>query len=362
MNSQQQTNDVLDQANVGYFALTPEGLISGLNLMACAMLGNEKSKLLNLALQDFIVPEHRELYSKYFAELLQNQPYKPCELSLLHNDGSRFKIKLNAVTVKNSAHEVCQLLIFAQDIAQEQLQATERLQAIEHEQHLALIMDICGLGFWDWDLTQHTIIHSQQWYALLGLKSEDINDYPAFFITLVHEDDRTPVLNRLRAALSSPNGKFRSEHRLLTADHEYIWVLENALVVNRNAQGIALRMIGSCVNISDFKRFETQQQEIQQVYQCLQNQGTINQKIAQLAHDLNQPLSAAASYTDAAQRMLQSEDLKAEKLTFALEQTKQQIQRAGEITHQLFQYLRSNEKPSVSMEALMPDTYCQCKS
>ncbi len=211
------------------------------------------------------------------------------------------------------------------------------------QERLVLVMEASGGGFLDWNLATNQALHNYKWYELLGFeKNIPECDKPEFFISLLYEDDREEVLRRLRHALKT-SGRFRSEHRLRRADGSYLWVQENGIVVNWDKQGKPLRMVGSFVDISERKQAEQQQREYHSQYERLLKLEVVNQTISAIAHDLNQPLSAAASYADAAHSMLQAGSTQPEKLCYALEQCTQQIRRAGQSVHQLFGFLRTEE-------------------
>ena len=68
-----------------------------------------------------------------------------------------------------------------------------------------------------------------------------------------------------------------------------------------------------------------------------------SQTVAALAHDLNQPLNAVATYSEAALRMLSDGNPMPEKLQHALECNTQQAQRAGAVVHALLEFLNTGE-------------------
>ncbi|POZ49853.1 PAS domain S-box protein [Methylovulum psychrotolerans] len=223
----------------------------------------------------------------------------------------------------------------------EHKQAEQALQ--DSEERLALVLDASGEGLWDWDIIGNKTHHNDKWYELLGL-DKNIPTYtqPSFFITLLQEDDRKDVLRKLRLALRTGE-RFHSEHRLRRADGSYIWVQENGIVVKRDAKGKPVRMVGSFVDITERKHYEQQQREYHSQYERLLKLEIVNQTVAAIAHDLNQPLSAAASYADAAHCLFQAGNKQPEKLVYALEQSTEQIRRAGQFVHQLFGFLRTGE-------------------
>ena len=70
-----------------------------------------------------------------------------------------------------------------------------------------------------------------------------------------------------------------------------------------------------------------------------------SQTAAAIAHELNQPLSALASYADAALRLLQAGNPAPEKLQRAVEGGAAQAQRAGQVVRELLQFFQGRDTP-----------------
>jgi signal transduction histidine kinase len=79
----------------------------------------------------------------------------------------------------------------------------------------------------------------------------------------------------------------------------------------------------------------------------LLKQHVASQTAAAIAHELNQPLSALASYTEAALRLLQAGNPAPEKLRHALESGAAQAQRAGQVVRELLQEGRPRPRRSI---------------
>ncbi|HUN91079.1 MAG TPA: ATP-binding protein [Burkholderiaceae bacterium] len=74
------------------------------------------------------------------------------------------------------------------------------------------------------------------------------------------------------------------------------------------------------------------------------------QTAAAIAHDLNQPLNAVASYTEAAQRMLMAGNPRPDRLRHALESSAAQAQRAGRVVRELLQFLQKAETATEAVD------------
>ena len=107
----------------------------------------------------------------------------------------------------------------------------------------------------DWDIISDRATFSPSWRRLIGCP-ETAADLPTWESRL-HPDDRQHVLRRLNESLQNDSVPYEIEYRLRAAGGEWKWVLSRGRVVARDAQGRALRMIGSITDITERKQAET---------------------------------------------------------------------------------------------------------
>jgi len=147
-----------------------------------------------------------------------------------------------------------QILVIANDVSE--LKATQqRLE--ESERRLRYVLDATGEGIWDWDIASGIVSHNQRWCRISGLDDGYLQHPLSIFADLLHPADKDQVMGRLQACLAGESS-YQSEHRLCLADQRVIWVLDRGNVVERDAQGHPLRMVGSVVDISERKSAELQ--------------------------------------------------------------------------------------------------------
>ncbi len=99
-------------------------------------------------------------------------------------------------------------------------------------------------------------------------------------------------------------------------------------------------------DISTRKRLERDLHEKRREMDTLQKVHVAGQTAAVIAHELNQPLLAIASYSKSALLMLQAPQLDAERLKKALVSCELQTHRAGESIRELLAFLSMSECPS----------------
>jgi len=144
------------------------------------------------------------------------------------------------------------ILVIAHDIT-ETHQAKARAEA--SEQRLNYALDATGEGVWDWDVSAGKLQHNAQWSRALGLDESGLEHPISAFTERLHPEDRAAVLARVQACLDG-SGDYVSEHRMLRTDGAVLWVLDRGRVVSRNADGRALRVVGSYSDISERKAIQ----------------------------------------------------------------------------------------------------------
>jgi len=82
--------DLYEFAPVGYFSLDEEGLILEVNLTGAAMLGLERSRLINRRLQSFVDPPGRAVLPAFLKKIFAGPGKQICEIPLLNERGIPF--------------------------------------------------------------------------------------------------------------------------------------------------------------------------------------------------------------------------------------------------------------------------------
>jgi PAS domain S-box-containing protein len=90
--------DLYDFAPVGYFSLDEQGLILEVNLTGAALLGVERSRLINRRLQRFVASMSRPIFLAFLEKVFAGPGKQVCEVSLLNEGGTAFWADLQAAS------------------------------------------------------------------------------------------------------------------------------------------------------------------------------------------------------------------------------------------------------------------------
>ena len=117
------------------------------------------------------------------------------------------------------------------------------------------------------------------------------------------------------------------------------------------------KFVGIVRDITERKRSE---EEVHQTRERLAQFGrlsTLGEMAASLAHELNQPLTAIATYTQACQRLIESGQGDDDEILATLKKCDSQAQRAGEVIRRLRQFVKKRElgRQEVSFNDIIRD-------
>ncbi|HEY9110138.1 MAG TPA: PAS domain-containing protein [Roseateles sp.] len=111
-------------------------------------------------------------------------------------------------------------------------------------------MEAGELGIWDLRLDLDTVHHSPQWKQRLGFPEPHSADSTHFWRCRVHPADLEGMLRAMRAHVDGSAPCYEAGFRLRSNGSGYRRVHSRGRVVERNADGRALRMIGTMLDLT----------------------------------------------------------------------------------------------------------------
>ena len=136
----------------------------------------------------------------------------------------------------------------------ERRRSEEALQASEERWRFAI--EGAGDGLWDWDVPQSKVFFSRRWSEMLGFAPDEIGSGLDEWSKRIHPDDLVRVKVDVQAHLDGTTPLYINEHRVSCKDGSYKWILDRGLVVERDAAGKPLRVIGTHSDVTERKRAE----------------------------------------------------------------------------------------------------------
>jgi len=179
----------------------------------------------------------------------------------IYNIELKFRRKSGKVGYSLTSAELLELdgvpcmLNLLNDITDRKL-AEEKL--LESEERLALVLEGSQLGYWDWNLQTGEVQRNERWAEMLGYTLPEITFNVKQWTDLHHPDDREAAWKSIQDHLDGRTPAHRIEYRMRCKNGEYKWILDQASVVERDADGKPLRMSGTHTDITERKLAEDQ--------------------------------------------------------------------------------------------------------
>ncbi|MFJ5489567.1 PAS domain-containing protein, partial [Hansschlegelia beijingensis] len=111
-------------------------------------------------------------------------------------------------------------------------------------------------GLWDWDLPSGQGFFSQRAARMFGYGPEEFRTASRWDL-LIHEDDRGPAKAAFEAHARGETPFYEAEVRCRHKDGSWIWIHDRGKIVERAADGTAIRAVGTYTDISERKRLES---------------------------------------------------------------------------------------------------------
>lgn len=243
------------------------------------------------------------------------------EVVARRKDGSEFPIELSVGQFVSD--ELSGFVGILRDISVRKQQEAELRQSTEE---LRLIFDHAPTAIMITDLDGSIINLNRAAADLFGYQPLDLHDVNQ--IDLVHPEDRERVRDELRKLIGQ-QGHCACELRYLRRDGEVLHATHYAATVE--GDGEPLMVIGEVVDRTAVFDANREAQELRDRLTHVGRIGTLGEMVSGIAHEVNQPLTAIASYASACRRLMLGNLSNPAELLGILEKIAAQAERAGQV-------------------------------
>ncbi len=336
--SEQKFRTLFHDAPVGICQTNPhDGRFLLVNPRFCAIIGYSEAELLGRSLIDITHPEDRDANLEGFQHLGRGKiPGYQAEKRFIRKDGTTIWAEVKVILVREPLGQPLHTLAVISDITEYKRLRTkldEHSTQLQHERNfIDAILNTVAALIMVIDPEGRLVRSNAACNATTG------HDFAEFVGTAAWQDLIPP---------DEKEGVRRVIDRLLTGEkhvvHENHWRHQDGSLrllcwrntVLKDEAGRVQYIIGTGLDITEQHQAEIRARETLEEASRLQRLQTANELATLLAHELNQPLAAIASYAEAGQQLLRHTPLEQDKLTRNLEQISQQSLRAGEAIRHL---------------------------
>ena len=335
---------------IAYLTLSRDGLITEVNLTGAKLLGEERSKLVSRHFSTYLLPKDRDHWHRFFSNLLLQDSIQSCEVELKGHEGSQSFVQIDSLRLadKNNTNEVRIVLtdIAARKKLESEIRESElRRVILEQREIVSASLD----GFWIVNADTGRIVEVNDRYCdIVGYSREEIMDMTINDLDVVETRDDTRA--RLKRIREVGFDRFETRHR-----HKQGYIVDFEVSITSSRSG-EQKNFAFFRDITKRKRLEKEVSERSAELESLQKLHIAAQTASAIAHEINQPLLAIASYSKAAFMMMKDKNPDFAEISNAIEKCGKQALRAGQSIRDLISFLNrrdfSKEAFDLNMEVI----------
>jgi PAS domain S-box-containing protein len=136
----------------------------------------------------------------------------------------------------------------------ERNEVQERLR--QSQERFDLALRGAELAAWDWNVKSGEVVFNSRWAEMRGYRPDEIQPRVEAWTSGIHPDDRPAIDKALNDHFQGRTAEYETEHRVRTKSGDWIWILDQGKVFERDERGQPTRMVGTELDITARKRLQ----------------------------------------------------------------------------------------------------------
>ena len=341
-----------DNKLVGMVQLDQNGNYTQVNHQWEEMTGYSRDELLKINFRDLTHPDDLKKES-LFEQFSKNACEKTLQLTkrYIRKDGSVFWASISGTGFYDDRDPFVGFVGMISDITKSR---EDQEQLHENQTRLTLALKGAKCGLWDLNLLNNKIYFDPNYYFIAGYQP---NEFPQKFEEWkkrIHPDDiakvETSVQRYLHGEIESPAVEFR----IKTKSGDWMWVLGQGEIVEKDKDGTPLRFTGLNIDINKRKQAEEQHLELEAQLRQKYKMEAVGLMAGGIAHNFNNNLSIILGNVELAQ-IKQPQNSEAIPL---LKNAKIAVLRSRDLVQQILVYSRKGviNKLPVKLASVIDET------
>lgn len=211
----------------------------------------------------------------------------------------------------------------------------ERALREDSATRLRLALAASNQGTFEVDFTTDVLRIDASLATILELEAAEREEDLAWFIDRVHPDDRSRVAAAMRVDSATARADHTCEFRVQMSTGEYRWLLSRGAVVEGDADGRPVRLVGTQMDVTDQHRAILAKEELEAQLRQAQKMEPVGRLASGIAHDFNNLLSVILSYASLALDSARDPEMRED-----LHEICRAAERGASLTRQLLAFTR----------------------
>ena len=213
------------------------------------------------------------------------------------------------------------------------------------ENNLSAAQRIAHLGSWERNILTDEVTWSDELYRIFGLDKQSFKVTFDSFLEFVHPEDRPLLKQAVGLALINSESIINLQFRIIRFDGiEKIVHGRGEVILDENDNPIFI--IGTLHDITELKNIEAETKQLRNQLTHLSRVNTIGNMATAIAHEINQPLAAILSNSQAALRLMNVDPPDLGEVREALKDIVDADKRAGEVIRRIRTLVKKEEIPN----------------
>ena len=232
----------------------------------------------------------------------------------------------------------------------------------EDRKTLALSQRIANLGNWSYTHSTDTLVWSAQTYFIYGVNKADFGHNLRAITELIHPEDQI-LVSTWRFQLTQPLANNQLIFRIVRPNGEQRHIKTFA-TIEYTVDGQVSRLVGCSQDVTEQILSEQQDQIQLDQLSHITRLGLMGEIATGIAHEVNQPLTAATNYASALKILATAEHPDVEKIAKIAGLVAEQTLRAGKIIHRMKAFCQNQDTSATStnINTLIKDCIVLCNN
>ncbi len=336
--NEQRLRCILDTAADGIITQDEQGVIKSFNQAAEYIFGYSSDEVIGQNIASLIIEPYR--YPQLRNDRRSEELFigNEREVTALHKDGRRVPVEITVSEVQERKAWLVTSIV--RDI-------TERKQSLmalhQREEELRLTFENAPVGIYICTIEGHILRANHAFCMLLSYPELALLDKP--YTDLIHADDLQEAYEQAHQLLAGERDSCSQTVNLVDKQGEKIPCMLRGSVIH-DEQGSPRLCVVHIEDRSEQLKTEQLIREHRERLAHVTRLSTMGEMVASIAHEINQPLSAIATYAAACRRLIDQDEPVLDEVSQTLRKIRTQALRAGDVIHRLREFIRNRKTNS----------------